>query len=101
MGGATPTADQAEHDLASGPPKYPITVPYRASCGDVYCYCCIAERLVRSVDDGDNGWPCLRCGELVKDCSRLTAIADDGDDTSSRTSFSISDDDISSFDGDT
>jgi peroxin-2 len=101
---ATPASDQLEaesHDFASdGPPKYPITIPYRASCGDIYCYCCITERLVRGVDDGEYGWLCLRCGETVKDCKRLSAIADD-DESSSRTSFSLSDDDLSSFDGDT
>ena len=72
------------HDEASndGPPKHPITIPYRASCGDVYCYTCISECLTRSVDDGDSGWTCLRCGGLVKECARVSPLSDGGSDYS-------------------
>ena len=43
-----------------------ITNPYETiPCGCVYCFICIATRL--EAEDGD-GWICLRCGELVKEC---------------------------------
>jgi peroxin-2 len=43
-----------------------ITNPYEAMpCGDVYCFICIAERI--ESQEGE-GWVCLRCGELVKEC---------------------------------
>lgn len=54
------------------PPAYPINIPYVASCGDIYCYSCIAERLMRTADDLDQqrGWECLRCGEEVTGADR-------------------------------
>lgn len=43
-----------------------ITNPYEAmSCGCVYCFVCLATRIER--EEGE-GWTCLRCGELVKEC---------------------------------
>lgn len=43
-----------------------ITNPYEAiPCGCVYCYICLAQRL--EAEDGE-GWPCLRCGEVVHVC---------------------------------
>ena len=43
-----------------------ITNPYETiPCGCVYCFVCIATRL--EAEEGD-GWTCLRCGELVKEC---------------------------------
>ncbi|KAF2969644.1 hypothetical protein GQX73_g3903 [Xylaria multiplex] len=43
-----------------------ITNPYETiPCGCIYCFVCIATRLER--EEGD-GWTCLRCGELVKEC---------------------------------
>ena len=43
-----------------------ITNPYETiPCGCLYCYVCIATRL--EAEEGD-GWICLRCGELVKEC---------------------------------
>jgi peroxin-2 len=43
-----------------------VTNPYEAlPCGCVYCFVCIANSL-----DGEEGegWTCLRCGVLVKEC---------------------------------
>ncbi|KAI4152866.1 MAG: hypothetical protein LQ340_002667 [Diploschistes diacapsis] len=40
-----------------------ITNPYEGSCGCVYCYVCLATRLI----DGE-GFLCLRCGEIIKKC---------------------------------
>lgn len=34
-------------------------------CGCIYCFVCLASRLER--EEGE-GWTCLRCGELVKEC---------------------------------
>ena len=43
-----------------------ITNPYETiPCGCLYCYVCIARKL--EGEEGE-GWICLRCGELVKEC---------------------------------
>lgn len=43
-----------------------ITNPYETMpCGCIYCFVCLATRLER--EEGE-GWACLRCGELVKEC---------------------------------
>ncbi|EHA48777.1 peroxisomal biogenesis factor 2 [Pyricularia oryzae 70-15] len=43
-----------------------ITNPYETlPCGCIYCFVCLATRLER--EEGD-GWVCLRCGEIVKEC---------------------------------
>ncbi|KAF7776033.1 hypothetical protein Agabi119p4_4426 [Agaricus bisporus var. burnettii] len=54
------------------PIAHPINVPYVASCGDIYCYSCIAEHLMRTADDLDkqHGWECLRCGGEITSANR-------------------------------
>ncbi|KAK5110655.1 hypothetical protein LTR62_005695 [Meristemomyces frigidus] len=43
-----------------------ITNPYSANpCGCIYCFVCLAQRI--EAEEGE-GWTCLRCGELVKQC---------------------------------
>ncbi|KAL2023616.1 hypothetical protein VTK56DRAFT_1773 [Thermocarpiscus australiensis] len=43
-----------------------VTNPYEAiPCGCVYCFVCLATRIER--EEGE-GWTCLRCGELIKEC---------------------------------
>ncbi|KAK3341301.1 Pex12 amino terminal region-domain-containing protein [Lasiosphaeria hispida] len=43
-----------------------ITNPYEAiPCGCIYCFVCLATRIER--EEGE-GWACLRCGEVVKEC---------------------------------
>lgn len=43
-----------------------ITNPYEAAgCGCVYCFVCVAGCLEA---EGGDGWECLRCGEVVKEC---------------------------------
>lgn len=43
-----------------------ITNPYETiPCGCIYCFVCITERL--EAEEGE-GWICLRCGEIVKQC---------------------------------
>lgn len=55
-------------------PRFPIYTPYTTSCGHIYCYHCITERMIRIADEGlDSGWECLRCAESVKSADRLEA----------------------------
>lgn len=43
-----------------------ITNPYETMpCGCIYCFVCLTTRIER--EEGE-GWTCLRCGELVKEC---------------------------------
>ncbi|KAF2669262.1 hypothetical protein BT63DRAFT_413711 [Microthyrium microscopicum] len=43
-----------------------ITNPYEAiPCGDIYCFVCLTQRI--EAEEGE-GWTCLRCGEIVKEC---------------------------------
>ncbi|KIM46051.1 hypothetical protein M413DRAFT_301650 [Hebeloma cylindrosporum] len=70
-------ADSSSTDatLALDPPAYPIYNPYQTSCGHIYCYHCVAERIIRNADyvEGEAGWECLRCGEKVQEAHRFTA----------------------------
>jgi peroxin-2 len=43
-----------------------VANPYETiPCGCLYCFSCIAQRL--EAEEGE-GWICLRCGEIVKQC---------------------------------
>jgi peroxin-2 len=43
-----------------------ITNPYETiPCGCIFCFVCLASRI--EAEDGE-GWVCLRCGEIVKEC---------------------------------
>ncbi|EEH11060.1 peroxin 2 [Histoplasma capsulatum G186AR] len=43
-----------------------VVNPYETMpCGCIYCFVCIAEKL--EAEEGE-GWICLRCGDLVKQC---------------------------------
>jgi len=43
-----------------------ITNPYETiPCGCIYCFVCLASRV--EAEEGE-GWICLRCGEIVKEC---------------------------------
>jgi peroxin-2 len=47
-----------------------ITNPYEAGeCGCIYCFACLAQRIAN--EEGE-GWPCLRCGETIKECRPWT-----------------------------
>ncbi|KAF2404072.1 hypothetical protein EJ06DRAFT_470235 [Trichodelitschia bisporula] len=61
----TPVAGDMEGGGVVGSAQTDVTNPYEAACGCVYCFVCIAQRL--DAEEGE-GWTCLRCGELVKDC---------------------------------
>ncbi|KAK4105667.1 hypothetical protein N658DRAFT_492151 [Parathielavia hyrcaniae] len=64
---------KSENDLMAaastgvvGSAQTDITNPYEAiPCGCTYCFVCLATRIER--EEGE-GWPCLRCGELIKEC---------------------------------
>ncbi|PFH52844.1 hypothetical protein AMATHDRAFT_139077 [Amanita thiersii Skay4041] len=65
-----------EGETASQLPTYPLTTPYIASCGDIYCYHCITERMIHVAEDGAENlmWDCLRCGESVIGADRYSGI---------------------------
>lgn len=72
--GQTPAGGQSEQDVISagantgiiGNASTDITNPYEAiPCGCIYCFVCIAQKI--EAEEGE-GWVCLRCGELVKEC---------------------------------
>jgi len=57
------------------PPQFPIQTPYVSSCGHVYCYVCLSERVLRAADDGELGWECLRCEAIVLSADRVQGAA--------------------------
>lgn len=70
---SSPSGDSAP-ESETEPPAFPIYNPYLAACGDIYCYHCIAERMIQVADagEGDLGWECLRCAAVVKATERYT-----------------------------
>jgi len=81
---ATPTlniADDIQSQLTSDlshattrkgePPAHPLVTPYRTSCEHVYCYTCVAEKMIRAADEGGGPWECLRCGKPVLGAERF------------------------------
>ncbi|PBL02362.1 hypothetical protein ARMGADRAFT_1005756 [Armillaria gallica] len=97
------TVSQSNSDVASSgsqtePPAYPLYTPYITSCGHVYCYHCIAERMMRAVDDAeDEGWECLRCTEVVRGAERFAVEVDEvsGSDYDFSSDFDIDATDLS------
>ena len=71
-------------------PKYPIYTPYQTSCGHIYCYHCVAERIMRTADDFDDDqhWACLRCGERVTEAHRYTVEISESERGGSEYDFS-------------
>ncbi|KAH9966060.1 Pex12 amino terminal region-domain-containing protein [Russula dissimulans] len=65
------TSDSRSTARKDEPPAHPLTTPYRASCGHVYCYTCVAEKMLRVADEGRGPWECLRCGKPVRSAERL------------------------------
>ncbi|EIW82319.1 hypothetical protein CONPUDRAFT_123111 [Coniophora puteana RWD-64-598 SS2] len=67
-----PQVTEEDEEAEESPPQFPIYTPYVTSCGHTYCYHCIAERMMRAVDDGDDEfWECLRCMEPVRSADRV------------------------------
>ncbi|KAI0832481.1 peroxisomal biogenesis factor 2 [Trametes gibbosa] len=92
-------------------PQFPIHTPYVTSCGHVYCYYCVTERMMRTADDrsgvGPKGmqWECLRCAEGVIATERVEAQAEgpdyasgvddsDGDGDEDAMSFEFGSEDV-------
>jgi peroxin-2 len=77
-----------------GPPTFPITTPYRTSCGHDYCYFCLSERMIwaavsdNSGSSGGEGWACLRCESIVKSCARVEGEAEHADEMGSQDGLS-------------
>ncbi|KAL8705383.1 MAG: hypothetical protein Q9201_001502 [Fulgogasparrea decipioides] len=70
-----------------------ITNPYEMiPCGCVYCFVCAVSRLEAA--DGE-GWTCLRCGDLIKECKPWAGDVEEafmGDKTKKSVSFSDEED---------
>ncbi|KAF6762348.1 peroxisomal biogenesis factor 2 [Ephemerocybe angulata] len=69
-------------DAQDDVPSHPIHIPYITSCGHLYCYYCLAERMVQVADgeDEERAWECLRCGEEVKQADRYSVEVPEVDD---------------------
>ncbi|TFK29371.1 peroxisomal biogenesis factor 2 [Coprinopsis marcescibilis] len=70
----------ATTESTEGVVPYPIHIPYITSCGHVYCYHCIAERMISSADDNEQRWECLRCCAAVKNAERYMVEVPESDD---------------------
>ncbi|KAI6134973.1 Pex12 amino terminal region-domain-containing protein [Pisolithus croceorrhizus] len=72
-------------------PAFPIHTPYITSCGHLYCYYCISERMMRTVDEGSEvGWECLRCAEHVRSADRWEAEVSVVRDSGSESDYEFS-----------
>lgn len=73
-----------------------ITNPYQTvPCGCIYCFACIAKRL--EAEEGE-GWVCLRCGELVKECKPWAGdVVEITPHSSSKKTVSFSDEEDTSI----
>ena len=71
-----------------------ITNPYQTiPCRCIYCFACIAKRLV--AEEGE-GWICLRCGDLVKECKPWAGdVLENSPGSPSKRIVNFSDDDES------
>ncbi|KAG6336684.1 hypothetical protein ID866_2391 [Astraeus odoratus] len=74
-----------------GIPMFPIYIPYVTSCGHIYCYYCISERMMRTADEGTEiGWECLRCAEHVRSADRLEVEVSVTRDSTSDSDYEFS-----------
>ena len=99
-----PPNDQANPDRTIGGPfSHPICNPYETGCGHIYCYQCIAERMMRTVEEAENkfGWECLRCGESIKEAHRYIPGSFEGEVNGSEYDFSSDLDLSTNFSGST
>ena len=69
-----PAGGHSEQDVISagantgiiGNASTDITNPYSTiECGCIYCFVCLARRI--EAEEGE-GWACLRCGEVIREC---------------------------------
>lgn len=86
-------SSSANTEDSDEPPPHPIHTPYRTSCGHVYCYVCLAEKMLRAADEGGPPWECLRCTELVRGAQRVkmqeywVRRGDDGEGSETESQF--------------
>ena len=68
-----------------------ITNPYETiPCRCLYCFICIVRRL--EAEEGE-GWTCLRCGELIKECEPWSGdVLAEAPEAPSKKTVSFSDD---------
>ncbi|KAI0921254.1 hypothetical protein AcV5_001094 [Taiwanofungus camphoratus] len=72
-------------ESSNEPPMHPIQTAYVTSCGHVYCYYCLSDRMLRTAEErtgvgpGGTQWQCLRCGEGVTGADRVEAEVDGPD----------------------
>lgn len=71
-------------------PSYPIYNPYQTSCGHVYCYHCLAEKIMQTADEAETklSWECLRCGVAVKEIHRYIVEVSESEISESDYDFS-------------
>ncbi|KAF9008941.1 Pex12 amino terminal region-domain-containing protein [Cyathus striatus] len=82
---ATPNASSSENDI----PAHQIYTPYIASCGHIYCYSCVAERMLNMAEEDDgSSWECLRCSQPVMGASRYVAETNESEGSGSDYEFS-------------
>jgi peroxin-2 len=75
-----------------------ITNPYETiPCGCIYCFVCLASRL--EAEEGE-GWICLRCGEIAKECKPWNGdvVEEVTKTTSNSKSVGVSDDQTEKID---
>ena len=68
---------------------YPLNTPYVTPCGHTYCYTCVADRMLRAGDEGEEYWECLRCDAHVKYIHRLEERHDEGTSASEYSGFDL------------
>jgi peroxin-2 len=68
---------------------YPLNTPYVTSCGHTYCYTCVADRMLRAGDEGDEYWECVRCDGWVKYIHRLEERTEEGTGTSEGSGYDL------------
>jgi len=68
---------------------YPLNTPYVTSCGHTYCYTCVADRMLRAGDEGEEYWECLRCDGHAKYIHRLEERNEEGTGTSEYSGFDL------------
>jgi len=68
---------------------HPLNTPYVTSCSHTYCYTCIADRMLRAGDEGEEYWECLRCDARVKYIHRLQERHEEGTGTSEYSGYDL------------
>ena len=77
-------------DIPEEHSSYPIYNPYQTSCGHVYCYHCVAEKVLQTAIEAEPklSWECLRCGEDVKEVHRYKVDISESEISESDYDFS-------------